>query len=292
MGLTTRVPAHDMTRGDLFRSMKDALYAVPKGSDATVLDHLVRSGLVSASVVDALGLQSKTFTARDIADHYTASVVQLEMYRNETFQQTGKPNGHASAFFISEDGLAVTNYHSIRGFKLGEAVTLDGTHFEIKNVLGYDDASDFAVIRISTTSMDGKEQAVFHPMPFTSADDVCPGDQVFAIGNPLGQGLAVSEGIISAVNRKVSNYEIPLILNTADISTGSSGGALLNIYGHVVGITMGAYNTGNSLFLSVPIDVIRTVDLSSTGKTLAEVEAEWQAMVDAEENAEPTPVQK
>ena len=98
-----------------------------------------------------------------------------------------------------------------------------------------------------------------------------PGDTVYTLGNPLGLGLAVSSGIISATARDVERYTLPCVMNTADISQGSSGGALLNTYGQVIAITSGAYIYGNNMYLAVPVDPVMTADLTGEGKTLAEV---------------------
>ena len=65
-------------------------------------------------------------------------------------------------------------------------------------------------------------------------------------------------------------------MNTADISQGSSGGALLNVYGDVIAVTSGAYTYGNNMYLAVPVDPVLTADLTVSGLTLAEV-AELEA---------------
>ena len=103
--------------------------------------------------------------------------------------------------------------------------------------------------------------------------DLRVGDTVYAIGNPLGLGLAVSSGIVSATQRVAERYTLPCVMSTADISEGSSGGALLNVYGQVVAVTSGAYVYGNSMYLAVPIDPVLTADLTGQGQTLAEVKA-------------------
>lgn len=60
-------------------------------------------------------------------------------------------------------------------------------------------------------------------------------------------------------------------MNTADISQGSSGGALLNVYGQVIAVTSGAYTYGNSMYLAVPVDPVMSADLTSHSWTLKEV---------------------
>ena len=77
--------------------------------------------------------------------------------------------------------------------------------------------------------------------------------------------------MVSATAREVERYALPCVMSTADISEGSSGGALLNVYGQAVAVTSGAYVYGNSMYLAVPIDPILTADLTGEGLTLPEV---------------------
>ncbi len=74
------------------------------------------------------------------------------------------------------------------------------------------------------------------------------------------------------MGRIVARYDLPCIMDTADISQGSSGGALLNAFGQVVGVTSGAYAYGNNMYLAVPIDPILTVEPDG-GRTLSELVA-------------------
>ena len=69
----------------------------------------------------------------------------------------------------------------------------------------------------------------------------------------------------------MERYTLPCVMNTADISRGSSGGALLNVYGRVIAVTSGAYTYGNNMYLAVPVDPVMDADLTVPGKTLAEV---------------------
>ena len=119
-------------------------------------------------------------------------------------------------------------------------------------------------------------------MELAGTQDIRAGDTVYALGNPLGLGLAVSSGIISATARDVERYALPCVMNTADISQGSSGGALLNVYGQVIAVTSGAYVYGNNMYLAVPVDPVFTADLTGEGQTLKEV-AEIQAAMEDEE---------
>ena len=141
----------------------------------------------------------------------------------------------------------------------------------MESVVWYDPDIDLAVLRISPTSTDGKTASAFAYLELAGTADIRSGDTVYTLGNPLGLGLAVSSGIISATNRDVYRYALPCVMNTADIYQGSSGGALLNVYGHVIAVTSGAYTYGNNMYLAVPADPVMEADLTVPGLTLEEV---------------------
>ena len=86
--------------------------------------------------------------------------------------------------------------------------------------------------------------------------------------------------MVSATERKVEDYALPCIMNTADISRGSSGGALLNAYGQVVAVTTGAFTYGNSMYLAVPVDPAMKADLTAHSWPLEEVTRIEQAKGD------------
>ena len=160
--------------------------------------------------------------AEQISSKCAQSVFFIEVYGRDGYVlRTG------SGFFINSDGMAVTNYHVITG-ACGATVTLsDGT---VKNVEGIYDGSegdDTAIIKV--------EGSGYKPLKLGNSEDVVAGQKVFAIGSPLGLDNTISEGIISNTNRKLDNTEYIQI--TAAISPGSSGGALLDAFGNVIGIT-------------------------------------------------------
>ncbi len=273
IGLTARAYSGTLTRGDLFQITLDALTFPYKGTEETVLSRLTSSGAVSSSAANALGLLSPELTARQVADRYLSAVFQLECYETEEEIQKGTSSADASGFFISSDGLAVTNYHSISGAIYATATLSTGEVFPVERVLFYDTAADAAVLQISRTPLNGTPVSAFSFLPMVSAQTVRAGDPVYTLGNPLGLGLAISSGIVSDPTRHVERYSNPCIMDTADISQGSSGGALLNVYGQVIGITSGAFSYGNNMYLAVPIDVILKADLTADSATLAEVAA-------------------
>lgn len=271
IGLVSRGYSGALTRGDVFESMRDALTFSYKAETITVIEHLIAKGTCSRSAANALGLLDQKLTAREVADRHMAAVFCMDLYENQKDIDEKEPSSNASGFFITADGLAVTNYHSIEGSIYATATLSTGDVYEITEVIYYDTEIDIAVIRVSQTSTVHKTTSSFAYLDLVGTDDIRPGDAVYTLGNPLGLGLAVSSGIISDPDRPVDRYSLPCVMNTADISQGSSGGALLNVYGDVIAVTSGAYTYGNNMYLAVPVDPVLTADLTVSGLTLAEV---------------------
>ena len=271
IGLASRAYDGAMTRGELFQAMRDALTFSYKDGSGTVVARLVEQGVSARSAANALGLLDEALTARQIADRHTAAVFCLDTYEKQKEIDANDPAANASGFFISADGLAVTNYHSIEDAIYATATLSTGEAYPVESVLYYDPDIDIAVLRISRTSTAGKATSAFAYLELAGTADVRPGDEVYTLSNPLGLGLAVSSGVVSATDRKLDSYALPCVLNTADISKGSSGGALLNVYGQAVAVTTGAYTYGNSMYLAVPVDPVMEADLTVEGLTLEEV---------------------
>lgn len=220
-----------------------------------------------------MGLLNESLTARQIADRYMSAVFCLSSYHTDREVYENTPASNASGFFISSDGIAVTNYHTIVDSIYAVATLSTGESYPVESVLWYDSDMDLAVLKIARKSTTGISTSAFASLELAGTSDIRAGDTVYTLGNPLGLGLAVSSGIISATARNVERYSQPCIMNTADISQGSSGGALLNEKGQVIAVTSGAYAYGNNMYLAVPVDPIMTLDLTGPGVTLAEIVA-------------------
>ena len=104
-----------LTQGDLYEMAADALTFSYRDGSATVIGRLVSQGAVSRSAANALGLLTSALTARQAADRCMAAVFRLDTYESQEYVEEGLVTGEASGFFISADGLAVTNYPLHRG---------------------------------------------------------------------------------------------------------------------------------------------------------------------------------
>lgn len=113
IGLAFRAYSGGMTRGQLYQSALDALTFSYKDGSATVIGRLVEQVPSTRAAANALGLLETALTARQVADRLTAAVFRMSFYEKQQQVDDGKPTSTSSGFFISADGLAVTNYHAI-----------------------------------------------------------------------------------------------------------------------------------------------------------------------------------
>jgi hypothetical protein len=139
----------------------------------------------------------------------------------------------------------VTNYHVIATGNLAVAKFADGTILPVDGVLAADKVRDLAIIKIH-----GK---TFPTLALGNSDQIQVGEDVVAIGNPLGLELSVSNGILSGI-RKDAQEGGKLLQITAPISHGSSGGPLFNLFGQVIGVNAMFLEGGENLNFAIPIN--------------------------------------
>ena len=275
IALISRDYGEILTLGDLYQLVRDAL-AFPDREGVTPARRLVDAGLCTAEQIE--DLFPEEMTARQIADRLMAAAFRLDVYYTDKAYQNNRRSNGGSGFFVSADGLAVTNYHAIENAVHATATLITGETCEVERVLFYDADADLALLRLARTTRDGKTAIpLFSFLELAEDPELRRGDQVYTIGVPLGLTLAISDGVVSAVAHAAEGFSFPCVINTADISHGSSGGVLMNVYGHVVGVTTGAYSAGNNLYISVPLTPIQEADWTVEGVTLAEVVEEMSA---------------
>ena len=156
-----------------------------------------------------------------------------------------------SGIIISNDGYIVTNLHVIENIKLIEVDLEDGQVYPA-NVIGFDERSDLAVVKIKSINP-------LNPIQVSNSSSVQIGDQVIAIGNAFGLGKTFTSGIISATGRDYGNPYLQLIQTDAAINPGNSGGALINENGNLIGINSKIYsNTGayQGIGFAIPSNVV------------------------------------
>ncbi len=231
----------------------------------------------SDGYVKQTSLENYSDTSVYAANKILPSIVGIKIeYTVNSTSIFGRSNSSAatasgSGIIISEDGYILTNNHVVSSsssesnsyYQISEAtkvtVTLfnDETEYEAK-IVGQDEQTDLAVIKIEKSGLTKAE--------FADSDDVKVGEFAMAVGNPINMTSTVTTGIISAVNRKITDSDgktYTCIQTDAAINSGNSGGALVNSEGKVIGInTLKLSGTGiEGIGFAIPIN--STTDITS-----------------------------
>lgn len=175
------------------------------------------------------------YTTEGAAAAVRDSIVEIYSYSDNMHTSL---LGTGSGVILSAEGYIVTNAHVLEANGYHDVHTADGKIYNAK-IVGRDTKTDIAVLKISADNLT--------PAILGDSDEVMVGEQVIAVGNPAGLSNTVTDGIVSAVNRKVrsdsTGFEMNCIQTNADINFGNSGGALVNMYGQVIGITSSKYSS-------------------------------------------------
>jgi S1-C subfamily serine protease len=195
-------------------------------------------------------------------------VVQDWQPSTNLFNQASYAQVQGSGFTYSLNGqdVIITNFHVVDSAVNVTVTFQDGNTYTAK-VLGSDAYSDLAVLSTDAP------QSELVPLTITSSSDLLVGDQVIAIGSPYGLTGSMTTGIISALNRTITesttnSYAISDIIQTSTaINPGNSGGPLLNDQGQVIGITTAIVTDSQGLGFAIPSDtILREIqDLAQNG---------------------------
>ena len=248
----------------------------------TIINNTSSSTSSNNGYVSQINLSNYSDTAVYAANKILPSIVGIKLeytVNNSMLQIFGKSasstaTATGSGIIISEDGYILTNNHVVSSstsssnsnssyYQVSEAskltVTLfnDDTEYEAK-IVGKDEQTDLAVIKIEKTGLSKAE--------FADSDSIKVGEFAMAVGNPIGMQSSVTCGIVSAVNREVTDSDgkqYTLIQTDAAINSGNSGGALVNSEGKVIGInTLKLSGTGiEGMGFAIPIN--STTDITS-----------------------------
>lgn len=209
------------------------------GTVSTLLQGQRENAVINVAKIDT----SKQMTPAEVYSLNVNSTVGITTSVTTTnfwgYQTTAAASG--SGFIISDDGYILTNYHVIEGANSVTVTMYDDTTYDAE-LVGYDQSNDIAVLKI-----DGENLT---PVILGDSDELHVGDSVVAIGNPLGElTFSLTSGTVSALDRKItlsSGVSMELIQTDCAINSGNSGGALLNLYGEVIGITNAKYSGSGS----------------------------------------------
>lgn len=203
---------------------------------------------------------SKNETDRTkVIEKASSSVVEIttEVVSRHPFYGNYVTEGAGSGVILSEDGYIVTNYHVISGASSCKVRLSDGKEYDATYV-GGSETDDIAVVKIDAKDL--------NPVVLGDSDKLVTGEDVLAIGNPLGElGGTVTEGILSSTSRtmNVDGVEMELLQTSAAINPGNSGGGLFNAKGELIGIVTlkKAGDEIEGLGFAIPVNkVVETID--------------------------------
>lgn len=225
----------------------------------------------------------KKLSAEEIFDLIAPCTVEINA-EGDTFSSTG------TGSFIDENGTVITNYHVIESCHTINVTTQDGDVHKVEKVLGFDKERDLAIIKIDSRSENFIK---------LKTDKLKTGEKIYTLGSSLGLTGTFSEGIISASSREIEGFEFIQI--TAPISSGNSGGPLVDEYGNVIGITTGAFTEGQNLNLAIPVKYIDKINrdteysindffLLSQGKVVQKASNDNKDEVEVDENDVPVDI--
>lgn len=228
----------------------EALYAQQNG---------VASGSGSASselnAQQSSDTQASSMSARDVYKNCVNSVVYVETTVSAGYRGTATSSG--SGFFVTDTGYIVTNYHVVDGGSSFKVTTYDNKEYNAK-LVGYEDSNDIAVLKIDGDSS-------FNGVKYGNSSSLCVGDNVYVIGNPLGDlTYTLTSGVVSALNRLIKSDDgslINMFQTDAAVNSGNSGGPVFDGTGSVVGIATAKYASSSieGLSFCIPINDVRSM---------------------------------
>lgn len=202
---------------------------------------LPRLALVAAAALSPSAAWAQSLTPREIAAAAQRATVQIR-----ALDARGGVDGLGSGFFVSPDGLIVTNFHVIEDAHALQVETHDGEVYDNVYYVTSDPRRDVAVLKVPV------EGAVSLRLGSDTAAAV--GAEVYAMGHPLGQTSTFSDGLVSA-SRTIEG--VSMIQISAPISSGSSGGPVMDGSGEVVGVATMVLTGGQNLNYAVPVQYVR-----------------------------------
>jgi serine protease Do len=218
--------------------------------------------LLVASTTTAAGQCNEPYTA--LFERVSPSVISIQAMKiNKERPQRRFETIVGSGFFIDRDGYALTNAHVVDG-AASLSITLDNGEKLPARTIGIDPVLDLALLRI-----EGKNGVT--SARFGDSSTLRVGEEVVAIGNPIGLDQTMTRGIVSGLNRLLPGVgDQPMIQTDAPINPGNSGGPLVDRCGMVMGINTFISEEAQSIGFAVPVNAVKAVlkDLRELGKVV------------------------
>jgi serine protease Do len=159
---------------------------------------------------------------------------QLRDWWGQTRTRNYQTGGQGSGVIVTEQGHLLTNHHVIANQQKIQVTLHSGKTYNA-TLVGEDTLLDIAVLKIDSNE-------TFTPLKLGDSSQVKVGQMVFAVGNPFGLGETVTQGIISAKERSLSDNQRDLFQTDAAINPGNSGGPLVNLRGEIIGINVAIFS--------------------------------------------------
>ncbi len=246
----------------IFLAVAAGLLAI--GMTAGITAWLVRADLMKNGLQQELQITQQPVSpgvavVEKVADSVVSITTQTAQY--DWFGRQGIASGAGSGVVVTADGYILTNNHVIDGADSVFVTTTNDEQYEAK-VVATQPEVDLALIKITD------EDVQLEPAEMGSSDDLQVGEDVYAVGNALGQyPNSVTKGIVSGLGRPITAVSSGLrgdlqefenlIQTDAAINSGNSGGPLVNTEGQVVGINTAVAGQAQNIGFSVPIDKAR-----------------------------------
>lgn len=240
------VETDSKTSAEIAESESREEVTIPKATSNESGDLVTSAGQAYNSISEVY------YAVADSVVEITTETVQTSLWMGQ-YVSTGAGSG----VIIDKSGLIVTNHHVIDGASNVWVRLTDGSTYKA-TLIGYDKAADLAVIKISVSD---KELLA---APLGCSNDLVVGEDVVAIGNPLGSlGGTLTTGIISATERNITidGEDMVLLQTNAAINPGNSGGGLFNMAGQLIGV-VNAKAGGDDvegLGFAIPVDYAHKV---------------------------------
>lgn len=260
-GLTAALVWFQQTEGSILSHLEEAggsdgsydgsdrYFGIDPGvreDEANVVTRIPRAPVGVDPLLEVVPHQGEVLSGAEIYPKVLPSVVGVNAFGVDV-------GSSGSGVVLSANGYIVTNYHVIQGMSRATVTSLDSGKTTPAKLVGYDADMDLAVLKTD------REDLV--PAEFGSSRDLAVGEAVYAIGNPMGYLYGTfHDGIVSYLDRSVavSGHSMSLIQTNIALNSGNSGGALINRWGQVVGITVAKIDppsnvTTEGLGLAIPI---------------------------------------
>ncbi|TGE33802.1 cell wall-binding repeat-containing protein [Desulfosporosinus sp. Sb-LF] len=252
---------YNQTTGDYLNSKSSKITQIDiLGGEVIMPSALVQKYVNPSSQITPPVL---SYTASEIAKRLSPSIVNIEVS-----DSNGIPIASGSGYIIDSTGKIATNYHIIKGAYNAKVKTNDGKIYDVSKILAYDSKQDLALLKIDASGL--------QPVTLGDSDKIGTGDKIYTIGNPSGKDDTMSDGIISTKSEIIAGASYIQI--SALISTGTSGGVLVNEQAEVIGTTTVDVTNGQNLYLSIPINLAKPMLTQDINQTLGQLPREGSTL--------------